>query len=230
MSLAIAITTAPRPVETLTRSAESLRRAGFAHAVIVSDGPVAERDGFDTCVNDPPLGGLKNWCHALQLLVEMTDARWLMVVEDDVLWAKHAAAALEKDLRLLDNKPNVGYLSLYTCRKVAREIERRKGRRLSAGLHRSALGASCWGSQAYAVPRSAALALLANPVFDDLRRNYVKNRNRDNIVSGCLAAMNLALYYRVPCLVSHEIGSANSSLSTKPVQRGLLTDYWTGKP
>lgn len=230
MSLAVAVTTAPRPVETLSRSADSFRRAGFDGAAIVSDGPLASRDGFVTYVNDPPLGGLRNWCFALQLLVETTQASWLMIVEDDVLWAKNAAAALDADLAMLDGKPNVGYLSLYTCRKVSREIERRKGGRLGKGLHKSTLGASCWGSQAYAIPRSAAVALLANEAFDDFRRNYVKNRNRDNIVSGCLMAMGLSLYYRVPCLVSHEMGSANSSLSTKPVQRGLLTDYWTGKP
>lgn len=230
MSLAVAVTTAPRPVETLTRSTESLRRAGFEDAAIVSDGPVVSRDGFVTYVNSPPLGGLKNWCWALQMLVETTQASWLMVAEDDVLWAKGAAAALAQDLEWLDAKGDVGYLSLYTCRKVSREIERRKGGRLGKGLHKSALGAGCWGSQAYVIPRSSAVALLANEAFDDFRRNYVKNRNRDNIVSGCLAAMGFALYYRVPCLVSHEMGSANSSLSTKPVQRGLLTDYWTGKP
>lgn len=231
MSLAVAITTAPRSVETLSRSAASFLRAGFSDAFIVSDGPIAEYPGFFSRINEPPLGGLKNWCWALQLLAETTEATWLMVVEDDVMWARGAAAALEKDLRALESLPNVGYLSLYTCRKVSREIETRRGRRkLSAGLYRSFLAGSCWGSQAYVLPRNTAIALLANETFNDLRHHYKKNRNRDGIVSGCLTAMGMHLYYRVPCLVSHELGSGNSSLRTKPVQPSLLTDYWTGMP
>lgn len=246
MRLAIAITTAPRPRQTVSRSYRSLRDAGFSEPVILLvDGvdpcydpaPELPPPGvLDTRVNDPPLGGLKNWAHALETLVNETSARWLMVLEDDILWAKGAAGALAVDLDRLERAqasgslPSVGYLSLYLARKVSREIERRLHRRpLGPSMYASELGGDCWGSQAYAIPRAAAVSLLADTKFDDLRRNYVKNRNRDNIVSGCLADMGLKLYYRVPCLVSHELGSANSSLSNKPVQLNLLSDYWTGK-
>lgn len=188
--------------------------------------------GCDLQINSPPLGGLRNWAAALERLVSVTASRWVMVCEDDILWAPGAAPALDRDLMKLDMlaKP-VGYLSLYLARKVSTEIEsRRKTARLSPGLYTSGLGKECWGSQAYALPREVAVALLADPTFDLYRRTYEKNRNRDNIVSGCLHRMGCRLYYRVPSLVSHEMGSANSSLGNKPVQRGLLCNYWTGKP
>lgn len=164
------------------------------------------------------------------MLVETTDAQWLLVAEDDVLWANNAAQALYHDLEQSD-PDRTGYISLYLARKVAVDIERRANwKRLKPGIYTSRLGAACWGSQAYVIPRKTAKALLADPTFDDLRRNYVKNRNRDNLVSGRLAAMGFALLYRVPCLVSHELGNANSSLGDKPIQKSLLTDYWTGEP
>lgn len=239
MQLAIAITTAPRPRATFAQSYASLRAAGFECGVhVLADGPgeialPALRAAFSMQINAPPLGGLKNWAHALETLVKNTPARWLMVLEDDILWVPGAAPALERDLQKLDESTlgkRVGYLSLYLARKVSRDIEAQRGRKLSPGLYTTALGENCWGSQAYVLPRASAIALLTDPTFDDLRRNYEKNRNRDNIVSGCLMKLGRRLYYRVPCLVNHELGSANSSLGVKPVQKSLLTDYWTGKP
>lgn len=232
--LAIAITTAPRPAPTFDQSLASFRKAGFSDMVwVLNDGPFMNEIPAARVVNNsPPLGGLKNWAYALETLVTSSNAPWVMVLEDDIRWARGAAAALEKDLRDLDGKlrDGVGYLSLYLSRKVSKEIEYRKGRPLRPGIYGSKLAEGCWGSQAYVLTREGAIALLADPTFDDRRRNYEKNRNRDGIVSGCLAAMGRRLYYRVPCLVDHALGSANSSLAVKPVQRALLTDYWTAKP
>lgn len=236
--IAAAITTAPRPNPTLGMSLSSMWHAGFRDPVFVLDDHAApglittpnQCPPLELVHNSPPLGGLKNWCQALQLLLERTEARWLLVLEDDITWAAGARAALERDLVTLEGRP-VGYLSLYIARKVSREIELRKHvRRLTPGMHQSALGEAVWGSQAYAIPRATAEALLGDPAFDDLRRNYQKNRNRDNIVSGALHRLGLPLYFRVPALVDHRLGSANSSLREKPVQQSLLCDYFTGRP
>lgn len=243
MRLAVAMTTAPRPRQTVAQSYRSFRDAGFTEPVLMlADGlidpePELPPAGYlDVRLSDPPLGGLKNWCHALETLVHESTARWLLILEDDILWAAGAAAALAKDLDTLDKitksaaHPGVGYLSLYLARKVSQNIESFRGRPLKPGIYSTTLAGKCWGSQAYAIPRSTAVRLLADREFDDQRRNYEKNRNRDNIVSGRLAALGLKLYYRVPCLVSHELGNANSSLANKPVQQALLSDYWTGRP
>lgn len=244
MRLAVAITTAPRPRLTAAQSYRSFRDAGFTEPVLMlADGLPNEAapelpppGALDIRLNSPPLGGLKNWCRALEVLVQETEARWLLVLEDDILWVPGAAAALAKDLDTLDRiaesvgHSGIGYLSLYTARKVSRSIEGLRGRPLKRGMYSTTLAGACWGSQAYAIPRSTAVRLLADRHFQDLRQNYEKNRNRDGIVSGRLDALGLKLYYRIPCLVTHELGNANSSLADKPVQQALLTDYWTGAP
>lgn len=232
MKIVYAITTAPRPIPTLERSLASMRAAGInAPVPVFSDGPCTVSDAAAIVIeNTPPLGGLRNWCHALERVTRETNAEWIAMLEDDILWAQGSGEALLRDLdHSRRQAPDIGYLSLYLPSIVSRSMEREQMRvRLRPGYHRSRMGNRCWGSQAYVLPRHAAEALLADPTFQDYRQNYAKNRNRDNIVSGCLSQMGRQLLYRVPCLVSHELGSANSSLGDKPVQRGLLTRYWTG--
>lgn len=229
-SLAIAITTAPRRTETFTQSLASLRAAGFDGLVRVFADRVhpAADDRCMVLRNDPPLDGLKNWCHALRTLLTDTDADWLMVLEDDVTWAPGSAEALDRDLLELDPS-DTGYLSLYLCRHVSKEIKREQlVRNLKPGIYATQMGSRCWGSQAYVLPRTSAERLLASHNF--MKYAAIRKKNRDILVSGELLRMGLALRYRVPCLVNHDLGSANSSLSNKPVMPDLLTDYWTGRP
>lgn len=242
MTLAIAVTTAPRPTPTLHLSLASLRAAGFRQPVTVfDDGPedpacldgrVAAWEPVRWIRNDPPKGGLRNWVFALRHLAtdeSCRDAAWLMVLEDDIRWAVGAAAALMPALSIKWPAP-VGYLSLYLPRKVSMPIEIDRRGRLPPGWYRSKLAGDCWGSQAYILPRDAALELLEDADFRHTVATYEKNRNRDRIVSGALARLGRSLYYRAPCLVTHDWGNANSSLAAKPIQRALLTDYWTGRP
>lgn len=228
--LAIAITTAPRARETFTASLASLRRAGFTQSVrVFADKVRPQGEGCEITYNDPPLDGIKNWYKACQTLVEGASAPWLMILEDDVTWANGAAQALYRDLDGLDPE-KTGYVSLYLCRMVAKFIHREMhAKRLPRGMHNAAgMGGRCWGSQAYVLPRESAKRLLADGIF----RNMVKVRwkNRDLLVSGTLSRLGYKLLYRVPCLVNHDLGSANSSLTKKGVMPDLLTDYWTGEP
>lgn len=228
--VAIAITTAPRERETFTASLASLRAAGFVQRVrVFADKVSPQGDGCVVTRNDPPLDGIKNWYKACQTLLEETSAPWLMILEDDVTWAEGAAAALYSDLETLDAE-TTGYLSLYLCRHVARHIQREVHmQRLPRGFHdASSMGGRCWGSQAYVLPRGAARLLLDDGIFKTQVR--VRWKNRDLLVSGTLSRLRKRLLYRVPCLVDHKLGSANSSLTKKGVMPDLLTDYWTGAP
>ena len=229
--IGLVITTAPRARPTLRPSMESMRAAGFEQLVlVVSDGVLeAGLPGpVQLEVNDPPRGGLRNWLHALRRAVAVFPDPWIGVLEDDVLWAAGAAAALRSELNVRRPMPDLGYLSLYLSRKVSRPIERSAGRRLAPGWHESKLGQACWGSQGYVFPRGLAVQLAQSLEFERVVLGHVKNRNRDGIVSGFLARKGLRLLYRVPSLLSHELGQANSSLADKPVQQSLLCDYWTG--
>jgi len=228
--LAIAITTAPRVRETFTASLASLRQAGFDQTVrVFADKVNPQGEGCEITRNDPPLDGIKNWVKACQTLLEETQAQWLMILEDDVTWANGAAEALYRDLESLD-PDTTGYLSLYLCKQVSRHIQREKHLRpLPRGMHNAAtMGGRCWGSQAYVLPRQAAKVLLADGIFRKMVQ--VRWKNRDLLVSGTLSRLGLKLLYRVPCLVNHELGSANSSLTKKGVMPDLLTEYWTGEP
>lgn len=224
--IAIGMTTAPRPRATAAASLASLRTAGFHQRVILfadgDPGPVVD-DNLDVRVNEPALGGLKNFCHALAALVE-TEAPWLLLLEDDTTWAGGSAKALREDLARIDPE-SVGYLSLYMHSSVARGLER--GRRgLGAGWHECRLGWKSCGSQAYLFPVEGARNLLADGQFQDYRDNWAKNRNRDNVTSKCLQDMGLRRLFRVPALVDHALGAGNSSLRTKPPRNGR---YFTGR-
>lgn len=152
-----------------------------------------------------------------------------MLCEDDITWAEGSRSALAADLQSVN--PDVGFLSLYCANRVSREIERRQRRlRLKRGWHESRLGWESWGSQCLIFPRPAALRLLVDPQFNDFRVNYEKNRNRDAVTAKCVIDLGMKTLYRIPCLVNHDLGSGNSSLRLKPVQKGLTTRYWTGKP
>lgn len=228
--LAIAITTAPRVRETFTASLASLRNAGFDQTVrVFADKVNPEGEGCEITRNDPPLDGIKNWYKACRTLLDETDAPWLMILEDDVTWANGAAQALYRDLESLD-PATTGYVSLYLCRMVERFIRREKHvQRLDRGMHNAAaMGGRCWGSQAYVLPRRSAERLLADGMFKNMVQ--VRWKNRDLLVSGTLSRLGYKLLYRVPCLVDHRLGSANSSLTKKGVMPDLLTDYWTGEP
>ena len=209
LDLAIVITTAPRPVETLTRSHASLRAAGF-------DQPVAILADCDTSLpgtirNDPPLGGLANWWAALDVLLA-TDAAWLMILEDDVIWAAGSAEALARDLATLEGNPAVGLLSLYVHPSMGRHLARKR-----PGLHRLDKGYDARGSQAYVLPRAAAERLAAGD------RSWHRNRNRDQVICGRLQDIGLGQWYRLPGLVNHSLGSGNSSLKPKKPQD---TRFW----
>lgn len=228
--LAIAITTAPRARETFTSSLASLRAAGFVQQVrVFADKVDPHGEGCVITRNDPPLDGIKNWYKACRALLDETGAPWLMLLEDDVTWARGAAEALYRDLESLE-PATTGYLSLYLCRHVAKFIRREKHLRvLPRGFHdASGMGGRCWGSQAYVLSRSSAEKLLADGIFKTMVQ--VRWKNRDLLVSGTLSRLGRKLLYRVPCLVDHRLGSANSSLTKKGVMPDLLTDYWTGEP
>lgn len=218
MNIAIAINTAPRTIETLDSTIRSLRAAGFDQtAHILSDGPSQIEDNNVTITkNDPPKGALANFFSALDYLCK-TDADWYMILEDDIIWAKNSRQALEYDLMQLSKKQNVGYLSVYIHKKTGKVLKSRKQDK--PGLHVLNLGYNCIGSQAYVLPAKVAQHLASNPAY----REWYQNQNRDRVVSGRLQDLGYDLYYRIPGLVNHSLGSANSAIKKK---KPADTAYW----
>ncbi|RPH72731.1 MAG: hypothetical protein EHM78_02175 [Myxococcaceae bacterium] len=233
--IAIAYITAPRPVLTLERSLASMRDAGFDQDIrIFSDGSVDCRLDENMYVrrNVPLLGNLRNWLKALRTLVEITQEPFLMVCEDDILWAKNSHRALRDDLFNIQTWEGFGCLSLYLPIRMSKMCEKAESTsRLRDGIHSHGMqiGFKMWGAQCLVLSRASAHALLDSAEL----HNYLEgpkhwDKNVDGIVSACFQAIGLTMFWRVPCLVNHTLGEANSSLGYPPDRFELTTKYWTG--
>lgn len=228
--LAQIITTAPRPTETLTRSIKSWREAGFDERLnIFSDGvPEFELPALPMLRfmfhPDFRIGGLVSWVYALNQLLLISDARWLMVAEDDIVWTRNCKATLLAELEKADPK-GIGYISLYAARAVTWRLQRGVTLgHLPPGYYESRLGWSTWGSQCLILPRASAIALLQNDAFRKFVQGHIKNKNRDAVVSKFLSDMRLRTMFRIPCLVNH-IGAGNSAYGNAE-KKALETDYF----
>jgi len=236
--IATAIITAPRPRPTLHQSVQSWRDAGFVGTLMIFDdnsNPVVE--SFINAAayrrNTKVLGNLRNWVLALETLVSETDAKWLMVCEDDITWAKGSAAALSHDLELFEKAATysrAGALSLDCPVRVSNDLERRRGAPLRPGWYLLNHGMKTWGAQCLVFERSRAVDLLKSDSLQHFINTPRWTKNVDAIVAECLLNAKLDIAYRIPCLVDHDLGDANSSLGYKDDRPALKTRYFTGCP
>ncbi len=195
VNLAIAMTTAPRPIPTIDRSLASLRAAGFDQHVLIS---------HDT----ERLGVPKHWLRTLEMLLSSTSEPWLLMLQDDTTWSPDAAAELEARRQSL-----APFWSLYVDKTVANELEASHGRPLAPGAYYSRLGHQSGGALAYGFWRPFAEKLLAH---EELRRDVeTHERGIDRWVPKAALALGRELQVWVPSLLTHELGSGNSSMRTK---------------
>jgi len=232
--IATGIITAPRPKPTLFESIVSYRVGGFTNRVHV----FAEKDvGFSSAnmiteVNKERLGNLRNWAKALTTLFTDTKAPWLMICEDDIVWAQACAETLFSDLQSYRQRPDYhqsGAISLFCPIKASKEIEQRNGV-LQRGWYGSSQGKKTWGAQCLVFSREQARELLSCRIFNGFLNDYRWDKNIDAIIGQSLAARQKNIAYRIPCLVNHTLGEGNSSLGYSADRPNLLTKYWTGRP
>lgn len=199
LSLALAMTTAPRGTPTLDRSIASLRAAGFDHELAILED--AEK-----------VGAFPNWVRAVRHLLDATDADWLMVLQDDTTWASGSRAVLEREILALGERArHAGLLSPFLVNKIARELAQRNS--LRPGWHPSQLGYHSGGALCYILPRPSAVQLLADDVFNGLLREHRKNIDR--WVPGRFLELGRETLFRYPSLINHTLGSGNSSIKPK---------------
>jgi len=233
----IGIITAPRPRPTIAKSLLSLELAGFQliDAMVFADGP-CDLDGVSVYRNAVPLGNKGNWVNALRTMIVIADSGqypypWMMVCEDDITWVPNCAERLiaELDRRNWDDDNNrrVRCISLYLPRRHSKA----HGLGLMPGYHFEGMqhGRKTWGAQCYLFRRDWAKALLSNPLFQHYADDPKKDKNIDGIIGECINNAGHVIAFRVPCLVNHVMGEANSSLGYPPVRPDLQTDYWRGR-
>lgn len=224
------VITAPRPVRTVERSVASLRLSGFRGEVVLSsDDPTLTGVDGATLYNNPVVrGNFRNWLQCLRLLLE-SNSPWLCISEDDVTWVPDCQSVLEHDLKLLeisDKIKRVGALSLYFPIVMSSQID--GGKSLPPGWHEATRGIKTWGAQSFLFSRKMAEDLLASPHMREYEANPKWSKNVDGIVADVLAKHSLSILYRVPCLVNHDLGRANSSLGYPDDRPKLETKYFTG--
>lgn len=219
-SLAFAYTTAPRPTPTLARSLASLRAAGWTDRVLIcADGAVQELTdpAIEVLLNASPLGVLKNWVATLGHLIEQTTASHVMVLQDDVTWARGSAAAIE---RLL---PKVApFWTWYVDPKVGRCLEIQSGRTLRPGAYLSRMGYQTGGALCFGFQRAFAERVLASAELADYLATH-RNQNIDRVIPAVCLALGEPLQVWVPSLVNHRLGCANSTIKPKKPRD---TRYW----
>lgn len=197
--LAIAMTIAPRRRPTLHESLASLRGAGFTEDVRL----FAEPGTFDhlsrptdarTIIRDNPStqGCFHNWRQAITSLLSETDALWLLVVQDDAVWAPGSADILREHM-VARQDLRTGFLSPYVTDKNAIEAA------FVDGWNECSIGWTFWGALAFCMKRATAEELLRHPRF----AQHQGTQQIDAVVSASMLDLDLPSFVLVPSLVDH---------------------------
>jgi hypothetical protein len=197
-TLAVAMTTAPRRAPTLPRALSSLRRAGFDEVVHVfaepgTWGQVPRPSEESTVVHDhsATLGCFDNWRFALTCLLSRTTAPWLLVVQDDAVWAPGSASALRAET-VARQDLRTGFLSSYV---TASDVPPGS----IDGWNECRSGWNLCGALALCVPRDAAGELLRHHRFV----RHPKREQVDAVVAESMLDLGRPSYVHVPSLVDH---------------------------
>jgi hypothetical protein len=201
--VAVGIVTAPRPVCTLPQTIGELRRAGFTqplHVFAEPAAPVPNGPGLVVHRNPTRLGLWGNWSATARRLLADTDAPFILICEDDVRYARCAAAALQYAIDTLPHD-SWGYASLYTPRH-----------NLPPGVSGPGwcpvpVGLRTWGALSWCFTRDGLRAILkANSV-----RSYAGSDATDTIVSLAVAELDRVSYFHLPSLGDHTGGDVSTS-------------------
>jgi hypothetical protein len=197
-ALSIGITTAPRRQPTFEQSIASLRETGFNEEVHV----FAEPDTFMTVpslprthvhVNAKKQGCFANWKTTLLYLLSNTKTPWLMIVQDDAVWAPGSADVLRTMMR--DSRaPQSGFLSPYTSGSSTVVTKA-----FVDGWNETRAGWQFWGALALCMSRPAAEQLSKHSRFV----KHCDSRAIDAVVAASMIDMGRPSYVHVPSLVDH---------------------------
>ena len=218
--IAIGITTARRPngKRVIDASILSLRGTGFRQKIHVFAEPQSigksELEKVDNnsklLQNHTRLGCVGNWRHAAEWLLQKTNASWIMILQDDVVWKKLAGDVIMRSISYLElNKATheIGFLSPYTSPAMV------DARPPELGWYDASRARGFWGALALCLPRQSLQDLIVHPTFTGWR----ENKKLDVLVARVLRAHikpNRLTMVHIPSLVDHT-GEYNSTVRTK---------------
>ena len=217
-SWAVGVTTAPRAVETLAHTLESLTRAGWSkRCVFAEPKSYLPSDTTQVVQRAERLGAFPNWYLGLaELVLRHPDADAYMMLQDDVELASNLRSYLEQTLW---PARGTGVVSVY-CPSHYR-------RRRSVGYHAIDEGWNTWGALCYVLPTSRARRLLSDPdVLEHRWRGPCDGlKNIDSVVGAWCRRAQLSYLIHVPSLVQHTGDSSTLYPAARATGRRHADDF-----
>lgn len=188
--IAIGITHAPRPTETLSASLVTLPVG--TTPTIYPDGGHYVRPIIEVKRLGEKAGCFKHWYRVLADLCA-TDADAVGIMPDDVQYHPQIWDVVTPKLA----EKGTGYVAAFLPKGMANRYAWGKG------WHQCNGGwATSWGG-GYLFPISVARDLLQHPFIIDHRDNYAPNKQIDHAVPEAIHRMGLTQWYHYPSLLRH---------------------------
>lgn len=206
--LAIAMITAPRPVETASDTIAELRFGGFDQTIHVFAEPGSPDLAVGNVVvtpNEHRLGNWRNWWRAAVSMLDHTDAPFILICEDDLQLARNAATGLYHAMATLPLH-DWGYASLYLSTRNAPQNGESKNGWIDLDL-----GGRAWGSLAWCFTRES----LAETLQSHIVASHRSDRETDTVISRAVQSVGRKTYFHQPSLCEHA-GTGVSSLGHRP--------------
>lgn len=230
---AVGITTAPRGQYTLSKTVRSLQSDGWNPIVFAE--PKSNLAGFEAPIVQrvEPLGCWHNWYQMANSLLDNTDAKWIMTVQDDMEIATGARNIAE---RFLNGNPKAGFLSLYTAKhyQLRYDVIDKNGQRLCSFPNATAANdharrrtewtvrqyewprpsinristSSLWGACVLAFPRDSLRKILDHKIARNWKGANGKQqrpatKNSDTAIGKICRATKLEMFFANPSLATH---------------------------
>lgn len=215
-SLAIGMIACPRNDVDLVRILMNLRHGGFTEEVHIfaEPGTVYPRPSEGICwhENEHKLGGFRNWIGCMDWLWTHTGARYLMICEDDVDYAR---SSREKVNEILKAEP-LSVLSLYLAKRYAKQVGDRQG-----WLNHH-YGAHMFGTLAMIMPREFVRQFLDSQNVANAKQQK-RQVSYDCLLYNWLAETQRARLCRAhrPSLADHVGPHSNLGHRDGPHRRGM---------
>ena len=203
----VAVTTAPRRIQSLQRCIDSIRKCGWEPIVFAEPG--SHVVDCETVWNAEKKGLWHNWYHCAQQCL-LTGAEWILTVQDDSEFHPDskiiADAIINKDVL----PGNTGFMSFYTPAHYSKKKMPGVNRIKTEWL---------WGACALAFPRHSLHQILNHKIATEWigvgprngREAVLQRRredptlinNSDTAIGKCCNALNMPMMFMDPSPVRH---------------------------
>ena len=161
----VAVTTAPRPQETLGICLDSMLIAGWNPYIFAEPGNYNVNEEYKSrmIVHDKRKGVWHNWIASCRYALENSDADVIMTVQDDSLFHPDSKSMSEK---FLWPREDVGFVSLYTPKHYSIRNHLKSKPERPKGLNRI-VTKSLWGTCAVAWPREVLEKVMDHKLIEE---------------------------------------------------------------